>query len=249
MSVSVDLIGRLGNNLFQIAAAIGYGQKHGVEVFIPDWEYKNCFRTNFTRHATGSTNVGEEGFGYKQLPFVQDCKLMGYFQSEKYFLNAEGKVRELFCFNDQIQANMNTKYQSLMHGGSVNCSIHVRRGDYIGNNFHEVCHLDYYKDAISEMKRRVNIDMFVIFSDDIEWCKQNLQAENCVFMEGNSNVEDLYFMTQCNHHIICNSSFSWWGSWLNNKEGKTVIAPGKWFGDQSYDTKDILPESWIKINI
>lgn len=248
MSVCVDLIGRLGNNLFQIAMAVGYANKHGVDFNIPKWEYAHCFKTDFTNVATGTEFVGEKGFHYQEFPFIKDVKFFGYFQSEKYFKHCEDKIREMFTFNDGIVAKMNNKYGDLLKVKDA-CSVHIRRGDYIGNNFHEVCHLQYYKDAIAEMKKRTDIYWFLIFSDDIAWCKENLKGENFVFIEDNSNIEDLYLQTQCSHNIICNSSFSWWGSWLGGNKDKIVIAPDKWFNDTSMNTSDLLPKEWIKIKI
>ncbi len=242
MSVCVDLIGRLGNNLFQIAMAVGYAEKNGVEFWIPDWKYSGCFKTVFTKQACGTTFVGEKGWYYEELPFIEDVKFFGFFQSYKYFEHCEGKIRELFQFNDQITA----KHQKL---GENTCSIHVRRGDYIGNQFHEVCHLEYYNDAIVEMKSRQKIDKFVVFSDDTAWCREQFGGDQFVFIDGNSDIEDLYLMSMCTHNIICNSSFSWWAAWLNSNPDKVVVGPGRWFGDISKGTEDLLPKEWIQIKI
>ena len=151
----------------------------------------------------------------------------------------------MFQFNDQIKNRINEKYRLEEN----TCSIHVRRGDYIGNGLHEVCHLEYYLEAVEEMKSRTEIDKFIVFSDDIAWCKENFIGENFLFIENNSNIEDLYLQTQCTNNIICNSSFSWWGAWLNANPNKVVIAPECWYGDLSKDTKDLLPEKWIKLKI
>lgn len=247
--VCIDLIGRFSNNLFQIAMAVGYADKHNVDYVIPQWEYSDCFKTVFTSRAAGNVNWGENGFAYQEIPFIENVKLFGYFQSEKYFKHCESKIRDLFQFNDRIREKMNIKYADSWIGSSTTCSIHIRRGDYIGNGFHEVCHIDYYQNAINEMKNRAAIETFVVFSDDPEWCKQNLKGDHFLFVEGNSNVEDMYLMTQCHHNIICNSSFSWWGAWLNANKEKIVVAPDKWFNDTSWDTKDLIPECWIKIKI
>ncbi len=249
MTVSVDLLGRLGNNLFQAAMAIGYAEKNNVEYRIPEWEYAGCFKTNFTSASAGSVFVGENGFAYQELPFIEDVKFFGYWQSEKYFKHCEAKIRELFRFSDDITYKVNCKYAPLIKSLENTCSIHVRRGDYIGNAFHEVCNLQYYKDAINEMKRRTNVELFVVFSDDIPWCRENLSGENFLFADGNSNIEDLYLQTQCTHNIICNSTFSWWGAWLGANKDKIVIAPDKWFNDPNWDTKDLLPDEWVKVKV
>lgn len=246
MTVCVDLIGRLGNNLFQIAMCIGYAEKHKVDFYIPSWKYSDCFKTVFTKWATGKVFYGEKGWYYEELPFIADVKFLGFFQSYKYFEHCEEKIRELFQFNEQIKDTINNKYKTLP---SNTCGIHIRRGDYIGNAWHEVCNLQYYNDATKEMKNRTNIDLFCVFSDDILWCKENLKDENFLFVEENSDIEDLYLMTQCKNHIISNSSFSWWGSWLSSNQDKIVISPKKWFNDENREVKDLLPENWIKIKI
>lgn len=239
-----DFIGRLGNNLFQLSAAVGYSTKYNVDYEIPPWEYSTCFNIKI-RPCVGDVkvNYGEKGWYYEELPFFSDgVKLFGFFQSYKYFEHCEGKIRDLFQFNDQIK----NKFAPL-EGNT--CSIHVRRGDYIGNVFHEVCHLEYYLEAISEIKSRTAIDKFVVFSDDIAWCREKFVGDEFVFIEGNSNIEDLCLMSQCSHNIIPNSSFSWWASWLNNNPNKIVIAPDTWFGDKSRGIEDLIPENWIKIKI
>jgi len=244
--VTADFIGRLGNNLFQLATSVGYSAKYNVDYEIPSWEYSGCFNIK-EKPCVGDVkvNYGEKGWHYEELPFIEDVKLFGFFQSYKYFEHCEGKIRDLFQFSDEIKNRINERYKLPENS----CSVHVRRGDYIGNHFHEVCHLEYYNDAIEEMKRRTTIDKIVVFSDDIEWCRDNLKGEHFLFIEGNSNIEDLFLMTQCTHNIIANSSFSWWGAWLNANTDKIVVAPGTWFGDASKTTRDLLPEEWIQIKI
>lgn len=245
--VCVDLIGRFGNNLWQIAMAVGYSEKHKVDFYIPSWKYSDCFKTKFTKWAAGETFYGEKGWYYEELPVIEDVKFFGFFQSYKYFEHCQEKIRELFEFNDEIKNKINKKYETIK--GLNTCSIHIRRGDYIGNAWHEVCHLRYYKDAIKEINKTTNVDLFLVFSDDIPWCKENLNGEKLLFVEDNADIEDLYLMTQCSHNIICNSSFSWWGAWLNSNKNKIIIAPDKWFNDQSRTVKDLIPENWIKIKI
>lgn len=245
MTACTDLIGRLGNNLFQIAMCVGYAEKHNVDYYIPEWKYSGCFKTVFTKVSAGTVFVGEKGWYYEELPFIENVKFFGFFQSYKYFEHCEGKIRELFQFNDTIKNKINAKYRL----GVNTCSIHVRRGDYVGNVFHEVCHFEYYKDAIIAMKERTSIDLFVVFSDDIAWCKENFIGEEFLFVENNSDIEDIYLMSICSHNIICNSTFSWWGAWLNANPEKVVIAPEQWFGDVSRGVEDLLPEKWIKLKI
>jgi Glycosyl transferase family 11 len=134
-------------------------------------------------------------------------------------------------------------------------SIHVRRGDYISNerifNVHGVCPPDYFRLAITEVMNRVENPRFFIFSDEIKWVKANLELPmTSVFISENRSIKDheeLILMSKCSHNIISNSSFSWWGAWLNQRSDKIVIAPQKWFSDPALDPKDIVPPQWMKI--
>ena len=124
-------------------------------------------------------------------------------------------------------------------------SVHVRRADYLNiPEHHTNLQVEYYERAMKNFEGYSP----VIFSDDIEWCKNNLNFNNMVLVEGNSDVEDLWLMSLCKNNIIVNSSFSWWGAYLNKNVDKVVIAPSKWFGDGvSLSTEDIVPEQWNKI--
>ena len=134
-------------------------------------------------------------------------------------------------------------------------SIHVRRGDYLTNpvtfQTHGLCDIDYYKKAIDEILDLVDKPHFFIFSDDQSWAKSNIifGAPTDYVMHNNSlkNYEDLRLMSYCRHHIIANSSFSWWGAWLGNNPEKIVIAPKKWFNDPKIDTTDLIPDTWLRL--
>lgn len=173
----------------------------------------------------------------------------GYWQSEKYFDNCIANIRDAFKFPklDSINQNLIEKLN-----GKISVSIHIRRGDYLKDPlFRGLTDIDYYNRAIQYILNVVNVDCFVIFSNDIEWCKQNIaQLTNleCVFVNWNKGVNsfrDMQLMSLCKHNIIANSSFSWWGAWLNNNPEKIVITPLKWI-NREYKT-DIIPSSWIKI--
>ena len=126
------------------------------------------------------------------------------------------------------------------------CSIHVRRGDYLGlPNHHPACPLEYYEEAMKQMD---DSKIFLVFSDDFGWCKENFTNSNVIFIEDNKDYIDLFLMTLCQNNIIANSSFSWWGAWLNQNENKKVIAPNKWFGKAiQHNTKDLIPPTWKTI--
>jgi len=126
-------------------------------------------------------------------------------------------------------------------------SIHVRRGDYVNHpNHHPTQSLEYYLEAIKILKDET--ELFLVFSDDINWCKENIKLDNVVYIENEKDYIELYLMSVCTNNIISNSSFSWWGAWLNKNEDKKVIGPLKWFGDAiKHNTGDVLPENWIKL--
>ncbi|HET6995265.1 MAG TPA: alpha-1,2-fucosyltransferase, partial [Chitinophagaceae bacterium] len=137
---------------------------------------------------------------------------------------------------------------------SVNAvSIHVRRGDYVNdketNAVHGVCSIDYYREAINRLSGEISEPRFYIFSDDMDWARANLPISPhlAVYVDNNqmASHEDLRLMSSCKHHIIANSSFSWWGAWLSDYAGKKVIAPRNWF--RTLENKDIIPNGWITL--
>lgn len=188
--------------------------------------------------------------GINDLP--KDCYLSGYWQSEKYFSDFAAQIRADFSFR-QSPAGQNAELASQIIGAN-SVSLHVRRGDYASNPkttaHHGLCSLDYYRSAISYVAGRMKQPHFFIFSDDIEWVKRNLVVNYpCVYVQHNSGADsynDMRLMSMCNHHIIANSSFSWWGAWLNPSAEKIVVGPKNWFANQT-DTKDLFPSGWVEL--
>ena len=178
--------------------------------------------------------------------------LDGYWQSEKYFYEFASTIRADFAFKLPI-SDQNIEIVSRI--SKVNAvSLHVRRGDYVSNKktntMHGVCSLDYYRDAIKHVLKRIESPVFFVFSDDIAWVRNNLSMDaETVFVNHNAGKEsynDMRLMSLCQHHIIANSSFSWWGAWLNSSENKIVIAPKKWFVNQS-NIVDLFPSNWVTL--
>jgi hypothetical protein len=187
------------------------------------------------------------------LKISGDIYLEGYWQSEKYFIDIEHIIRQEITLkndpdllNEEIIKNMDN-VQSV--------SVHVRRGDYILdstiNQFHGCCSVDYYHHAIDEMVRYIDQPSFFIFSDDPEWVQENLDIDYpSTIIKHNrltKDYEDLRLMSFCKHHIIANSTFSWWGAWLCAHKEKIVISPKKWFNKAELNTRDLIPESWLRI--
>lgn len=188
--------------------------------------------------------------GIDQAP--QDCCLVGYWQSERYFSDAIAQLRADFTFRlppEKRNAELDEQIRSV---DSV--SLHVRRGDYVSNPrtaaTHGVCSLDYYRAAIRHIAERVQQPHFFIFSDDIAWVQNNLSIDfPHVHVEHNRGAEsynDMRLMSLCRHHIIANSSFSWWGAWLNPSMEKIVVAPQKWFANRT-DVRDLFPSGWVTL--
>lgn len=254
--ITTYLQGGLGNYLFQIAVAhvhaldMGtdsvFSESNAVRVHRPISAYKDNILRNvkFVNSNLGGVKYFEhlKGFNYHELPKSDNLFLNGYYQTEKYIKHRRKEVVELFSPREEDITYINEKYGDL----SDTCSIHIRRGDYVNNqNHHPVCSLGYYRSAVSMLPEGTK---FLIFSDDIPWCKNNFHGDSFIFVENELDYIDLYLMSMCSHNIIANSTFSWWGAWLNNNKDKMVISPSKWFGVAKHlDTSDIIPENWVKI--
>lgn len=192
-------------------------------------------------------------FDPSMLNICENSYLEGYWVSDKYFKDIENTIRKEFTFKDEPDVTNQKTINQIRNCESV--SIHIRRGDYVSdpktNQFHGVCGLDYYHQAIKYMTSKIKNPYFFVFSDDPKWCKTNLQLKYPVIYVshnlGKKDYEDMRLMSLCKHNIIANSSFSWWGAWLNKNKNKIVIAPKKWFQDKSINTNDLIPESWTKI--
>lgn len=175
----------------------------------------------------------------------------GYFQNEKYFKHLRETLLKNFSLKEPIGEKNQATLNEILKTNSV--SIHVRRGDYLsmGNikNLYGVCSLDYYKKAVGYIAKRVENPHFFLFSDDIDWVIKNLKIQypyTVVDFNQGRGWFDLELMKHCKHNIIANSSFSWWGAWLNENPDKIVIAPKKW-NTKKFKRCSIVPKGWIKL--
>lgn len=179
--------------------------------------------------------------------------LDGYWQSQRYFQDYREDLLRLLTLKENFHTKSQQYQQQILNSQSV--SIHIRRGDYIANpktdSIHGTCSISYYKKSISFITKKIKHPHFFIFSDDLIWAKDNLFInEPFTFVELDrdaSDCEEMFLMSHCKYNIIANSSFSWWGAWLNQNPNKIVIAPQYWFRDTSIKTDDLIPESWIRI--
>jgi hypothetical protein len=177
---------------------------------------------------------------------------IGTWQCIDYFKPFEKQVREHFKFSIPTDAENSTIIKKIMSTNAV--SVHVRRGDYLNENWQHKLHVirttKYYNNATAYIEKEVPAPHYFIFSDDVEWAKQNLAFKNCTYIthnHGNSSFIDMYLMSLCKHNIIANSTFSWWGAWLNNNENKIVIMPNKWMNEGTCE--GIFPAEWIKVDV
>jgi hypothetical protein len=183
---------------------------------------------------------------------ADDSFLMGYWQSEKYFSPYAQVIRKDFAFATHLSGSNLQLANRIEAVNSV--SLHVRRGDYVTDPrtraIIQVCDLQYYEVAVTRIANDVIAPEFFVFSDDIEWAAANLKLPGpSTFIchnVGNDSYIDMRLMSLCKHHIIANSSFSWWGAWLNPSNNKIVIAPKRWFVDESMAT-DIYPDKWLQL--
>ena len=189
------------------------------------------------------------------LSVKYDSYIEGYFQCEDYFSSMRDELIKDFTIKNEL-SQYSKKIENQILNKDVSASLHIRRGDYISdeksNNIHGACSLDYYNKAIELMNSKFASISFYIFSDDINWAKKNLDINNAIYIDSEEKRiphEDIYLMSLCSHNIIANSSFSWWGAWLNQNDNKFVIAPVRWFADNKLEkqSKNIVCRSWVKL--
>ena len=253
MSVTVELQGRLGNNLFQIATGASLAAENKVHFIQPEWEHSKDFKLDFLykdKQALGHVfHWTEPSYNFTKIPYYGPTKISGYFQSYKYFNRHDKYIKQLFMRNvepdEKIYDFLSYRRGKISENSCV--GIHVRRGDYLKlKDCHPVMSLDYYNNAV---KLFPNSTLFV-FSDDTQWCKDNFNFNNeTVFISGNSAIVDFHSMTLCDNFIISNSSFSWWAAYLGGAINKKVISPNpktNWFGSalRHYNMDDLIPNEW-----
>jgi hypothetical protein len=231
--------GWLGNEMFQYATTFAASKRLGVDCAFPqnNPDLFEVFQLSSKKIDTAQGTVYQEpSFQYTPIPKEDNLTLHGYFQSEKYFEDYKKDIRQEFRFKNQ-------KVSELLPN---TVSLHVRRGDYMNHpNHHPLCSMEYYHKAMEEFKGY----NFLVFSDDKEWCRENFKQDSVYVSEVDDAVEELEMMSWCEHHIIANSTFSWWGAWLGQNDDKKIVAPKKWFGSayQNHDTKDLYAKDWLTL--
>lgn len=176
----------------------------------------------------------------------------GFYQSEEYFKGIEEIICKEFTLKEPFSATARV-FADKISNTKDSVSIHIRRGDYVldtkTNEYHGTCDLTYYEKTIEYIKQKNESPTFFIFSDDIEWVKENLKIDNAIFVSNPEvkDYEEMILMSKCSHNIIANSTFSWWGAWLNQNPDKIIVAPKQWTAEKTSDELDIIPKSWIQI--
>jgi hypothetical protein len=254
------LKGGLCNQLFTIAAtysksidlncemAINYNLPHyAMQGFTPDRYrdnlYKNIPETNYVP----AYKYSEPTWSFTPLPDCTDMLIDGYLQSGKYFKNNLNKIRDLFYFPENIK-NKIWNFLAQFNNKKI-IGMHVRRGDYLASGCRErhfLCTYEYFKQALQNFP---NEYIKIVCTDDIQNCQDILQIPNTYIMENNTEIEDLFLISQCDNVIMSNSSFSWWGHFLG-KQKETVVAPTRWFTRlDNTNFQDIYEESWILVPV
>lgn len=252
--------GQLGNQFFEIAAAVSLALDHDADVFFPDFAVKTIdgIPTNY-KHVFFRLNATvpkekiqayyiEPTYSYTPIPYHQNMCIQGYFQSEKHFAKHKQKILELFAPSSEIREYLESKYQQLLKSQKT-VSIHVR--SYWKDDPQQKIYPNYGKDYFEKAIMKFPEDsVFLAFSNDMARCKQILAdiPRKIIFIEGEPYYHDFYLMAMCKHNIISNSSFSWWAAYLNPNPEKIVIAPPEWYTSTcGLNYKDVVPESWTTL--
>lgn len=257
-------MGHLGNQMFQYASLRGIAYKNNYNWAIPSKEYfgsryplrssiYDCFEleshTDKNIILSPATGIIYENQYHFNDDLYRNCSdgvdLNGYFQSEKYFEEIKNSIKKDFTFKESIRERAKLLLANIDTEKAV--VVHVRRTDYVGNMHHYNIPISYYLTVLNGIEWKKDI---IFISDDIEWCKSQpefVNLPNVSFSSENPYV-DLCLMTMCRTNIIANSSFSWWGGWLNDNKNKIIIAPSQWFGPAlNHNTKDLIPNDWFLV--
>ena len=261
--ISVNLIGGLGNQMFQIFCCIAYAKRNNLKFYLPT-NLSSCSRSK-TYWKTIFTNLkqyvkdvklskyNEINFNYNKIPLFNNKKLFGYFQSWKYFDDQYDYIYELLKI-DEFKKSYDFK---------ADCSMHFRLGDYKLPQFshhHNILPYEYYDKAIKKLINKLNKDKLSILyfceQEDNEMVLKNIKRlnkkyKNLFFIKAPDELDDweqMILMSKCSHNIIANSSFSWWGAYLNSNKSKIVIHPSNWFKVDK-KTDDLFYKNCVKINL
>ena len=251
--ITTVLNGGLGNQMFQIAVAYALAMENNDECafdlnnkVVHQGNSAITYKWNFFYHLKQLSDswkpakvYKQTGFNYKPIPYHKNMQLEGYFQSEKFFSKYKSNIIELFMNKNTengIRWLLKDKYSVELRNS---IGVHIRRGDYLKfPDHHPFSGHGYYYAAIDYISSCARVDCILVFSDDIEWCRKEFQGNIVRYVNGLNDAESMCLMSLCNHNVLANSSFSWWGSYFNSNEGKITCAPKKWFGAKAESNWD-----------
>ncbi len=285
--IEIDIIGGLGNQLFQYASAYALAKSQNKKLIIDvsrfseyrlhplrldklsideNFTYKRTFVKDIYRKISqkispffgGERHYFETDLSFNGALFFKEnlSYLNGYFQSEKYFKDYRDELLSALVPRKSLSAEQSELKEKISSRSSV--SVHIRRGNYLSDSkaleTHGLCDKYYFDRGFERIQGIVNDDnlQVVVFSDDIDWCKSHVRfPTETLYVKGDEKAPeiDMYLMSCCDHNIISNSSFSWWGAWLNQNESKVVVAPKRWFADEKMNSQsyDIVPNEWLRV--
>ena len=241
-NIRAQINDRINTRLFEIGGRITnrlLGRKTMVSVngIKPVWEYKAAFNPEI-------------------IDLHDKVFLDGYWASEKYFKDIADVLRNEFTLREAISRNT-MLWEDKIKSEEMPISLHIRRGDYLESDINRQIYaqvpVSYYYNGIELIRKNADISALFVFSNDIDWCKETFKFDIPVYyVTGNDEFhgyEDMYLMSLCKHNIVANSTFSWWGAWLNRYKEKVVICPKKFFNisDIWHDSTDTWPEEWIQL--
>jgi hypothetical protein len=271
------LAGGLGNQMFQYAFARALSIKYNTNLKIdlsflknrnmgPNFTYRNYeldifnvvedFNSTFEnciRFDEPHLNYSKEIVDNINRQIDKDIMIDGYWQSVKYFEESKSVIKSDFTFKSLVDNSSVDKIKLMLDDirSTNSVMLNIRRTDFLNNDFHGVMGLDYINKSTELLESKIDNPKYFIFSDDIEWCEENIKLNNMVIVDhsykGDRFSYYLQLMKECKNFIIPNSSFAWWSAWLSDSPNKIVIAPKKWFTNESINTSDLIPSDWIRI--
>lgn len=265
------LLGGLGNQMFEYAIGKNLSIKYNTELKLDNRElldrsHKNFIFRNYDLDIFKidvevgnfhSTNIIKEPYFHFNKNVLNilnglsnlDIYLDGFWQSYKYFQDIEDIIRKDFEFKNEILEISKELMHMIENTDSV--MINIRRTDYLNTNFHGVMGNEFIMKGIEIIKSKFENLHYFVFSDDIEWCVNNIHIDNLTIVDhshkGYKFDNYLNLMIRCKHFIVPNSTFAWWAAWLNQNKNRMVIAPKKWFTNENINTNDLIPQDWIRI--
>lgn len=246
---SLGNFGRFGNQLFQLASTIGISILNHHDYCFPNWIYSKYFNSELPKFQNlNYIEILENNFSYEELYLDKNknYNITGYRQSFKYFIHCKDIISNYLTLSKKYD----NIFQNIDFQNSV--SMHIRRTDYLKlKHIYNILDDNYYIKCLNMLD---NINQVYIFSDDIEWCKNNIKfINNKVVFNNEVDILDMFLMSKFKYNIISNSTFSWWAAWLNKNNDKKIFVPSVWFVKneeiKNFKYDDLIPEDWIKINI